>query len=81
MEVSMADEKHPLDIPEVNEMSVSDLFNLDTKEATDAQLDRMIEEVRAARAVWDQEENKSRAKGKRPNPHKGLKLEDLDIDL
>lgn len=72
---------HPLDTEEVSEQNISELFNKDTRECSDAELLMMIEKVRAARHLWEQEERTSKSKGTRPRPSKGLSLKDLDLKL
>jgi len=72
---------HPLDAPEVDETSMSQLMAKDPRECTDAQLRQIVETIRAARHLWQQEETSSRSKGAKPNPHKGLGIKDLDIKL
>jgi hypothetical protein len=75
---------NPLDAPEVSEDSISELFALEGEDLIKASQDKLrhiVETVRANRHIWEQEETSSKKAGRRAKPSKGLKLEDLNINL
>ena len=80
----MTSPQNPLDTPEVSETNIAELFALagpDLVEAEQSKLRSIVEAVRAKRHIWEHEENSAKKSGRRPNPNKGLKLAELDIDL
>lgn len=73
--------EHPLDSSEVTEQSISEILSKDIQDCSEADLNQMIETVRQARHIWQQEETSAKSSGRRTNHNKGLTLKDLDIDI
>lgn len=69
-------------LAEVSETSLDDLFASDPLGLAEQDIDRIVEELRAKRALWRQEEaagaKKSKAKAL-AGPKLDLKIEDLDL--
>jgi hypothetical protein len=79
MEGKMPD--HLLDTPEVSEDNITELFAADPQKLTDLQLNTISTTVRAKRSVWEKEDNSAKKDGRKANVGKGLKLDDLKLDL
>jgi hypothetical protein len=81
----MPTEKSPLSEPDPR--SLDDLFAADPLSLTDTDVDRIAEELRAKRALWEKEDQESKAQGRarrptayRDAPEKGqLSLKDLKL--
>lgn len=67
-------------LAEANPESLSDLFEKDPLLLTDADIERIVSELRSARANWLQKEKVTKGNPKRAAPS-NLSLADLDIKL
>ena len=67
--------------------SLSELFDIDPEQLTDAQKDAIIAALRDSRKIWNKEQNESpsrtgRRSGRMPKPGRVLTLDDLgDITI
>jgi hypothetical protein len=59
--------------------TIADLFARDPLDLTDAEVDRIIDELRKKRVEWFEEETRAKAEGRRALPSAGVKLEDLGL--
>jgi hypothetical protein len=85
----MTDE-NPMQSEEIEQASLDVLIARHPKDLTDADYVRIVEELRANRHVWYQEEAEAQAQGRRARPAKGTKsriskkaakaLEGIDLD-
>lgn len=81
----MADQQTPL--VEADPKSLDDLYNEDPLNLTDEDIDRLTEDMRANRALWEKEEKAAAAEGRarkpksyKPKVPKGsLSLDDIGL--